>query len=489
MSRCFPVYYFLVSFGEFDRLQNLTPYLSGLLAYVRRGIVPFHTPGHKQGRALPSVLAECQEHWAALDLSDVVECPSLDHAEPLVLQAAEKLAAELYGVHSTLFLSNGTSQGIIGMLLAAGFGRRVLLSRNCHISAVRGLILSGATPQWLPVIYDESWGLVVGVDLEVLRNLTPDFEAALIVHPTYHGFVNDFTLLRDFCRAGEVKLLVDEAHGPHFIAHRHLPKSAVTWPEATAVAQSPHKILGAFTGASWLHLVQAWEGLEECVRLVQSTSPSPLLFASLDAARWQLAQEGPSLFGQTLQLAAELREEISRIPGLWCPTPEQLKAKGIVDFDPLKLLIFVDQLGISGIQAKRFLRERGIEAELADPHSVLFILTPGDDEKTAKTLLRGLACLSRELRGRGAAVPVLHWPSLPPQRLIPREAFFAPGEELDIRSARGRIAATVLAVYPPGIPVLVPGEEITEEIIAYVEQALALEVSFNHDPLRIRVVK
>ena len=126
--RCFPVYYFLVSFGEFDRLQNLTPYLSGLLAYVRRGIVPFHTPGHKQGRALPSVLAECQEHWAALDLSDVVECPSLDHAEPLVLQAAERLVAELYGVHSTLFLSNGTSQGIIGMLLAAGFGRRVLLS-------------------------------------------------------------------------------------------------------------------------------------------------------------------------------------------------------------------------------------------------------------------------------------------------------------------------------------------------------------------------
>jgi arginine decarboxylase len=475
---------------QVNRPQKATPYLSGLLAYVQRGVVPFHTPGHKQGRALPSVLADCREFWAGMDLSDVIECPEAGNDEPTVLRNAERLAADLYGVERTLFLSNGTSQGIIGMLLAVGCEQEVLLARNCHISAVRGLILSGANPRWLPVMYDATWALPVGVDLSSLNESWQDLSSVMVVHPTYHGFVNDFTLLRRFCDRTRTKLLVDEAHGPHFVAHEGLPPSAVTWSEATAVAQSPHKMLSSFTGSAWLHVVHPFDRVDHCVKLIQSTSPSPLLLASLDAARWQLAQQGRQLFGRTLDLAMTLRERIAELPGLWCPTPEELAARGIVDWDPLKLLVFVTRLGISGLEAKRYLRQVGLEAELADPCSVLFLLTPGDNDESADALIEGLGRLTKEFtQDKGQRIEIPLWPDLPPQRLTPREAFLAQCDGVDIRGAKGRVAGSVLAPYPPGIPVLVPGEEITEQVVEYVIRALVLGVSFNQDPSRLRVVK
>ncbi len=376
---------------------------------------------------------------------------------------------------------NGTTAGVQAMLLAAaGPGERVAVPRNAHKSIVSALILSGAEPVFLLPALDPVLGIPLGVPPgELARALGRGCRAALVVSPTYHGLCSDLGALAAAAHAAGIPLLVDEAHGAHFGFHPALPPSALAQ-GADACAQGAHKVLGSLTQASLLHV--RGERLpaarvHELLRILQSTSASYLLLASLEAACWQMGRDGRERLARTLALAAEVRERLRRLPGLHAPGEEMAKRPGVAAWDPTRLLVLVDQLGITGRQAELYLRTRhGIQAELSDLRFLLFLFTPGTAPADAERLVLGLADLARHavalrdparqrLLREAAALPPL--PPLPPAAATPREAFFAPRRRVHLEAARGSVAAEVVTCYPPGIPILWPGERITAEAVAY----------------------
>jgi len=474
--------------------QQAAPFFDAVRAYRDTGIVPFHTPGHKQGRGAPAAWAAAVGTAAlGLDVSDVVAAPEWDDSWTSVLAAAEGLAARAFGADFCYFLVNGTSGGVHAMLLAQAAGRKVIVARNSHRSVIGGLVLADAMPVYVPPAYDPATGLSLPPPVEAWISAMeqhPDAAAVLVTYPTYDGAALDLKALADAAHARGVCVLVDEAHGPHFGLHPALPPRAMD-AGADMSAQSPHKLLGAMTQASWL-LGRAGRVRPEAVAAVlgtlQTTSPSAILLASLDVARRQAALEGEDLVRAALARAQAVRAFIAGLPGLLClpedcPDPEAGASDPTLRWDPTKLRIGVRGLGVSGYAAARALRGLGVQVELAGPEHVLALITLGDTDETVDALCRGLEHLARGAHGsRGGEIAgaTARGPrpgvSLPPpagrQRLRPREAALAPVRLVPLGGAAGCVAADVVCPYPPGIPVLCPGEEVSQEAVAYLQDIL-----------------
>lgn len=464
------------------------PFFEAVLDYGSKKILPYHTPGHKQGRGAPAPWRQALGLTALqMDVSDVLHAPEWDDNWFDVLALAESMAADALGADACRFLVNGTTGGIHALIAAAvqGRDRPVIVARHSHRSVIGGLILADAVPVYVESSYDERRGLWLppspdawGAALE--KN--PEAAAVLVTYPSYEGVAPDLKAIVERAEPLGVPVLVDEAHGPHFGLHPRLPRRALDL-GAEWTAQSPHKLLGSLTQSSWLAGRPRRIG-EDAVAvalgILQTTSPSALLLASLDVARRQMALEGEAMMERALAAADEVREAVEGVAGLRNVRFDK------PFWDETKLLFDVSPSGLTGFAAARRLREAGLQVEMGTARHVLALATFGDTPETVAALIRGLKRLAAEAEldvraGDGSGIrprvdglesAARSLPDIPPRRLRPRQAALGPSRFVPLAAATGEIAADVVCPYPPGIPVLCPGEEVSLEAVEYLQDIL-----------------
>lgn len=459
------------------------PIAESLLTYAGLGIAPMHTPGHKGGRgAHPLLRSFLTETGLRADVSLSAELDDL-HAPTGCIRAAEELAAETYGADAAYFMINGTTGAVHTMLMAAlAPGDTVLVPRNAHRSIVGGLILVGARPVYMRPETDERLGIAMGVSLAEVRRAVsehPEARAGLFVYPTYYGVANELPKIADFLHERNMLVLTDAAHGAHFAFSDALPPSAMQ-AGADLSAESTHKTLGSLTQTSML-LARGGRVSAERIRaasgILQSTSPNEILLASLDAARLQMAEEGGARLGAAARDAEALRARINKLPGLRSFGAESMGAPGRAALDPLKVTVSVAGLGLSGFAAEEELRRENIACELSDARNVLFLLSYVDGARETGRIaaaLKRMAARRSGAAGAEDAVPGLpEMPPLPSVMRTPREAYFARHERVPAARAAGRTAAETIVFYPPGIPVLAPGDAVDTAALSYLREMKA----------------
>jgi arginine/lysine/ornithine decarboxylase len=490
--------------------QSRTPYFDVLLDYVDSGVIPFHTPGHMQGKGMDRALRDfLGDNILAIDLTQIRGLDDLLQPE-YAIQEAQELAAEAYGADHSFFLINGSTSGNqIMMMTALNPGEKIALPRNAHKSAMGGLIMSGAEPVWMKPEVDDGLHMDHTVTpATVLRTLEhdPTIKAIYIVSPTYYGVAADLEAIAAVTHDAGIPLLVDEAWGPHFHFHPALPIDAIA-AGADMCINSTHKMLGSLSQTAMLHHKGdriKLDRLKAVVKLFLSTSPNLVLVASLDVARRQMAMEGGALLSRTIELANDTRRRLNEIPGIYCFGEEQVGKPGVFDLDPTKITITVKSLGYTGYEAEEILRRRyNVQCELADLFNTLALFTIGTTQEAADRLVYGVKELSREDRPIDVFSPsgvlerrlqtgTYNLPPIPPIRMNPREAFLAPTEFVKFKESAGRVCAEVITPYPPGIPVISPGEEITPGIIAYLDlekkAGVRMQGPYDSELRQIRVV-
>ncbi|MEH2378814.1 MAG: aminotransferase class I/II-fold pyridoxal phosphate-dependent enzyme [Nostoc sp.] len=466
--------------------QNQTPLLDALKANAARPHAPFYTPGHKKGEGISQPLTDLL--GKAVFRADLTELADLDNlfAPQGVIQEAQQLAAEAFGASQTWFLVNGSTCGVEAAILATcGTGDKIILPRNVHSSAIAGLILSGAIPIFLNPEYDPVLDIAHSITPHAVESALqqhPDAKAVLTVYPTYYGVCGNLNAIAHITHQYNIPLLVDEAHGAHFAFHPELPTPALA-AGADLTVQSIHKVLGAMTQASMLHIqgnrIDS-DRISKALQLVQSTSPSYLLLASLDAARQQMALQGKMLMSRTLQLAEEARTRISEIPGLSVlKMPRLGKSPGFLALDKTRLTVTVSGLGLTGFEADEILDEKfAVTAEFASLQHLTSIISLGNTPADIEQLVQGFTTLAKEYRRTNLTVKSHLWQDLFTTQChalccSPREAFFAVSEILPLIQTNKHICAEIVCPYPPGIPVLMPGEVITKSVLDYLQQIQA----------------
>ena len=466
-----------------------TPLLQALEEYVSSDVVRFHMPGHKGGRMVwPPFRKALGRKVFAFDVTGI---PGLDdlHQPSGVLMESQRQLAEACGAEVSFYSVHGTSLGVQALLLAsASPGERVLLPRNVHKSIISGVILGGLEPVFLAPEWEPEFGIYLGLHphrVEEFLSREGGVRALLVVSPTYHGVAADLPALAARAHARDLPFLVDEAHGAHFSFHPAFPLPAVA-AGADGVAQGFHKVLGSLTQASVLHLRGPRldrARVKSVLSLLQSTSPSYLLLASLEAARVHMEERGKRLWARALRLARYLRAEVA---SLGFKVLEELPDPGL-SLDPTRVTVKVLDFGLSGLEAELFLRRRGVQVEMGDLTSIVLIVGPGNTPGDGERLLQALG----ELRSAGGekrsflarvAEEMRIPPPLPPLEELPRRAFFGKRETVAFEAAGGRVAAEMVACYPPGIPVVCPGERVTEEVRDHL--LLAREAGFRFSGCR-----
>lgn len=459
--------------------QQETPLFTGLLKHIEKQPIQFHIPGHKQGKGMDAEFREFIGHNAlAIDLINIEPLDDLHHPHGMI-QRAQELAAEAFGADHTLFSVQGTSGAIMTMVMAVCKpGDKIIVPRNVHKSVTSAIIFSGATPVFVHPELDPVLGISHGVSpaaVEKALEANPDAKAVLVINPTYFGISADLKKIVEITHRYEIPVLVDEAHGVHIHFHDRMPISAMQ-AGADMAATSVHKLGGSLTQSSVLNIREGLispERVQSLFSMLTTTSTSYLLLASLDAARRHLAINGHDILSRTLELADLARRKINEIPYLYCPGSEILDSKAAYDFDPTKLIISVKDLGISGYDAEVWLRKNyQIEVELSDLYNILCLVTSGDTEKEVGILTEALTNLSEEHKhqARSLARVEVQVPEIPLLALSPRDAFYSETEVVPLEEANGRISAEFVMVYPPGIPIFMPGEIITEDNIDYIHR-------------------
>ncbi|MEO1147202.1 MAG: aminotransferase class I/II-fold pyridoxal phosphate-dependent enzyme [Cyanobacteria bacterium J06638_22] len=465
------------------------PLLNALQRLKSRYDAPFYVPGHKRGQGIhPNLKALLGD---AVFRADVPELPQLDNlfAPERVIRDAQLLAAQTFGAEQTWFLANGSTSGVEAMVLATCRpSDKLILPRNVHQSAIAALILSGAMPIFLTPEVDPQLGIAHGVAVEQVATALgahPDAKAVLLVSPTYYGVCSDVAAIAHLVHQHNIPLLVDEAHGAHLAFHPDLPTGALE-SGADLVVQSTHKVLSSLTQSAMLHSQGSRISparVQAALTLVQSTSPSFLLLASLDAARQQMAESGFALMAQTVERAKQARDRLTQLPHLALLDRPTHPQPGFSDLDPTRLTVDVRHLGRSGFEVDEQLdAEWQVVCELPGLHSLTFVLTLGNTDADIDRLVKGFEAIATQTAPHiPEPLPQYATPdySLQTCEISPREAFFSDTEDVPMAAAVGRIAAELVCPYPPGIPALFPGERIEGEAIARLQILRQAGVTFT----------
>jgi lysine decarboxylase len=457
------------------------------VAYAARDPGRFHVPGHKGGEAAdPELRRAFGEAALRLDIPAAIEGIDIG-PDPLAtpFQQAQRLAAEAWGAQRSWFLLNGASGGNQAICIAiAHGGDRVIVQRNVHSSIIDGIVLAGLRPRFVAPELDAELGIahcLMPEALDVALGEEPEALAAIVVSPTYFGAVADVAGLAQVAHRHGVPLVVDEAWGAHLRFCSALPASALER-GADLVLSSVHKMAGSATQSAILHLGESAGRVDErivdrAVTLVESTSPSSLLTASLDAARRQAATRGEELLTRTITASRDLRERVRSIPGLDVLDERLSGCASVHAYDPLRLAIDVRGTGATGHVLARSLREVGdVIVELVSENVIVAVFGLGEDaERTGRRLVGALrGAVERLGRAPGDAKgPFAEPPPWGPLEMTPREAFLGPQEVLPFDRAEGRIAAESLAAYPPGVPNVLPGERLTRATLDYITDSVA----------------
>jgi len=458
---------------ELENEQYAAPLYEAVLQYVNDGVVPFHVPGHKQGRGLPELADMVGEQILQMDVNGMKDLDFIGNPQG-VIREAQILMAKAFHARRAYFLVNGTTSGVQAMIMAACEpGSEIIVPRNAHKSTFGGIILSGAIPIYVQPQCDRHLGITTGValsDLETVIKAHPHAQAVLVINPSYYGIATDLKAIVNLAHSYNMAVLVDEAHGAHAYFHPAFPVTAME-AGADMSAASMHKTSGSLTQSSVL-LYQSnlipLERVKKVLDLTYTSSASYLLMTSLDLARRQMTLKGKKLLSETLRLVRWAREEINRIPGLFAFGPNMVGKPGCYAFDETKLGIHVAGLGLIGYQVEEILRHRfNIQVEMSDLHNILAIITIGDRESQLRQLTSALQQLAAEADHQKTPF-YFEIPPSPEMIVSPRDAFYSPTKSISLKCAAGEIAAEMLMAYPPGIPVILPGERISADMIEYI---------------------
>jgi len=479
-----------------------TPLFTALKKHAEKNPIQFHIPGHKKGIGMDPEFREfIGENALSIDLINIGPLDDL-HLPKGIIKQSQELAAKAFGADYTFFSVQGTSGAIMAMIMSVcGPGDKILVPRNVHKSIMSAIVLSGAIPIFIHPEVDSYFGISHGItpdSIERALALHPDTRAVLVINPTYYGISGDLRKIVNIAHSRNIPVLVDEAHGAHIHFHKELPLSAME-AGADIAATSVHKLGGSLTQSSILNLRGnriSSKRVQSVLSMLTTTSTSYLLLASLDVARKSLATVGQALLEDTIQKAETTRSKINEIDHLYCMGREILESTAAVALDPTKLLISVKELGITGFKAEKWLRNRfNIEVELSDLYNILCIVTTGDSEENLLTLVHALTELSEEYKNQtdeNVDSSVL-LPEIPSLALTPRDAFYSETEVIPFDQSTGRIIAEFVMVYPPGIPIFIPGEIITDENLLYtrknIEAGLPVQGAEDDQLKTIRVIK
>ena len=456
-------------------MQERAPLMEALEKMKRARLVAFDVPGHKRGRGNKELLEFLGQRCLEVDVNSMKPLDNLCHPVS-VIKEAEELAAAAFGAAASFFMVNGTTSAVQAMIMSVcKAGEKIIMPRNVHRSAINALILCGAEPVYVNPQVEERLGISLGMKVEeVIAAIksNPDAKAVLINNPTYYGICSDIVTITRVAHEYGLKVLVDEAHGTHFYFNEKLPVSAMA-AGADMAAVSMHKSGGSLTQSSLLLMGKNINAdyVRRVINLTQTTSGSYLLMASLDISRRNLAERGAEIFDKVIELVEYARDEINYLGGWYAYGKELTDNEAVYDFDVTKLSIYTCAVGLAGIEVYDILRdEYDIQLEFGDLANVLAYVSVGDRVKDIERLVSALADIKRIYRKDPARLMKAEYIA-PTVEATPQEAFYADKKSLPIEETIGEVAAEFLMCYPPGIPILAPGEKITKEILEYVKYA------------------
>ena len=453
--------------------QDRAPVYEALQEFRRNRVVPFDVPGHKRGRGNPELVSLLGKQCVELDVNSMKPLDNLCHPVS-VIKEAEILAADAFGAAHAFLMVGGTTSAVQTMVLTAcKRGEKIILPRNVHRSVIIALVINGATPIYVNPDTDKRLGIALGMKISQVEKAieeNPDASAILVNNPTYYGICSNLRKIVELAHAHGMMVLVDEAHGTHFYFGENMPVTAME-AGADMSCVSMHKSGGSLTQSSILLIGSNVSAgyVRQVINLTQTTSASYLLLASLDISRRNLALRGKESFRQVVSIAEYARGEINKIGGYYAYGEELINGDSIYDFDKTKLTIFTLDLGLAGIEVYDLLRdEYDIQLELGDIGNVLAYISIGDRMREIERLVSALYDIKR-LYSKDRSGLFDHEYINPSVVMTPQEAFYAAKEEMiPIRETNGRICTEFVMCYPPGIPILAPGERITQEIIDYI---------------------
>lgn len=455
--------------------QNKAPIYLALKEYRKQRIVPFDVPGHKQGRGNQALTEFLGSQCLSVDVNSMKPLDNLCHPVSVILEA-EKLAAAAFQAHHAFFMVNGTTSAVQSMIMSVcQRGDEIIMPRNVHRSAINALIISGAVPVYVNPGINKKLGIPLGMSLSDVEKAIakhPKAKAVLVNNPTYYGICSNLQAITDLAHKHGLKVLVDEAHGTHFYFNSQLPVSAMQ-AGADMAAVSMHKTGGSLTQSSLLLISRTLETgrIRQIINLTQTTSGSYLLLSSLDLSRRNLALNGEKIFAEVLRLANYARGEINQIGSYYAFGSELNNNDNIYCFDQTKLSVYTRDLGLAGIEVYSILRDDyGIQIEFGDLGNILAIISVGDRELELERLVSALAEIKR-LYAKDPTGMFDHEYINPEVILPPQEAFYAPKRSVALEDSAGSICSEFVMCYPPGIPILAPGEKITDEILNYIAYA------------------
>ena len=455
--------------------QERAPIYEALDSFQKMRVVPFDVPGHKRGRGNPELAALLGEQCVRMDVNSMKPLDNLCHPVS-VIREAEELAAEAFGAAHAFLMVGGTTSAVQSMVLSVvGRGEKIILPRNVHRSVMGAMVLCGAIPVYIDPACDDRLGIPLGMSVSAVERAireNPDAKAILVNNPTYYGICSDLRRIVQLTHAHGMLCLADEAHGTHFYFGENLPVSAMA-AGADMAAVSMHKSGGSLTQSSLLLCGPAMsEGhVRQIINLTQTTSGSYLLLSSLDISRRNLALRGKEAFARVVELAEYARREINAIGGYYAFSRELCNGDSIYDFDPTKLSVNTLQVGLAGIEVYDLLRdEYDIQIEFGDLGNILAYLSIGDRPREIERLVSALSEVRRRFGGSEAGLMKQEYIE-PDVAVSPQDAFYAEHESLPIMETEGRVCSEFVMCYPPGIPILAPGERITREILDYIVYA------------------
>ncbi len=455
--------------------QDCAPVLEALERMKTARLVPFDVPGHKRGRGNRELAEFLGQKCLDVDVNSMKMLDNLCHPVS-VIRDAEQLAAEAFKAAHAFFMVGGTTSAVQAMVLTAlKRGEKIIMPRNVHRSAINALILCGAVPVYVNPQMDETLGIALGMRVDEVRaamEANPDAKAVLVNNPTYYGICSHLREIVRMAHERGMLVLADEAHGTHFYFHEELPVSAME-AGADMASVSMHKSGGSLTQSSLLLCSEAVQPgyVHQIINITQTTSGSYLLMSSLDISRRNLALHGKEIFRQVIDLVEYARDEINAIGDYYAYGRELVDGDAIYDFDITKLSVFTRPIGLAGVEVYDILRdEYDIQTEFGDIGNLLAYVSVGDRPKDIERLVAALAEIRRNYRKDPSKMLEAEYID-PTVDCGPQEAFYAEKESLPIGKTAGRVSAEFVMCYPPGIPILAPGERITEPILSYIRYA------------------
>lgn len=455
--------------------QQDAPLLEALQAHLKNRVVRFDVPGHKGGKGNPELAEFLGEQCLRIDVNSMKNLDNLCHPVS-VIKDAETLAAEAFGAAHAFFSINGATGAVQAMILSVcKAGEKLIMPRNVHRSAIHALVLNGAIPIYVDPGENKELGIPLGMSADDVERAIlehPDAKAVLVNNPTYYGVCSDIQKIAKICHEHNMLLLADEAHGTHFYFGEDLPISAMA-AGADMAAVSVHKTGGSLTQSAILLCgpnINA-DYVRQIINLTQTTSASYLLMVSLDIARRNLALNGREMFHNTVQNVSYARNEINRIGGYYVYGEELCNGDSFYAFDKTKLSIHTRDIGLAGIEVYDMLRDLyGIQIEFGDIGNILAIVTDGDSALEIERLISALSEIKR-LYARDPAGMLQSEYIAPEVVLPPQQAFYADKKPMPLEQSIGEVCSEFVMCYPPGIPILAPGERITRDIITYIQYA------------------